>query len=90
MARIRSSLIVSNTYGLHARPAALFVKTASRYVSSISIKNGGGFIDGKSVIDLLCIGAEKGTRLTIVADGPDAREAMEEIQSLFNSSFGEQ
>jgi phosphotransferase system HPr (HPr) family protein len=86
---ITSDFIVTNTYGLHARPCTLFAKAAGRYASSIRIKNGGGFVDGKSIMDLLCVGAEKGTLLTVIAKGPDAGEAMREIKSLFDSSFGE-
>ncbi len=89
MSVITSTFVVPNAHGLHARPAALLAATAARYVSRISVKNGGGFVDGKSVIELLVIGAAKGTRLTVVAEGPDAGVAMNHIKCLFDESFGE-
>ena len=89
MPMVSSNFVVPNKYGMHARPAALFAKTAGRYEADIRVKNGSGFVDGKSVINLLAMGAEKGARLTVVADGRDARKAMEEITFLFAASFGE-
>ncbi|MFA5042821.1 MAG: HPr family phosphocarrier protein [Kiritimatiellia bacterium] len=90
MPKISSRFIVPNAFGMHARPAALFAKTAVRYEASISVRNGGGFVDGKSIIELLAIGAVQGTPLTVVADGIDAAEAMQAIQCLFADAFGEE
>ena len=90
MPTVSSRFVVPNTCGIHARPAAMFVKTANRYEASISIRNGGGHYNGKSILDLLSIGAEKGTQLTVVADGCDADAAIKEIQCLFAGRFGEE
>lgn len=89
MAKISSNFVVANTHGLHARPAMLLAKAAGRYQAEVSIRNGGGFVDGKSVLALLSIGASQGTKLTVVAEGCDAQEAMREIKDLFAASFGE-
>lgn len=87
---VQSSFVVTNALGMHARPSALFAKTAACYDARISVRNGGGFVDGKSILELLMIGAQKGTELTVVADGCDADAAMQEIRGLFGTAFGEE
>jgi len=86
---VQSSFVVTNALGMHARPSALFAKTAARYDARVSVRNGGGFVDGKSILDLLTIGAQKGTKLTVVADGSDADALMQDIRGLFDAAFGE-
>jgi phosphocarrier protein len=82
-------VVVENTLGLHARPAALFVRTASRFESDITIGRGGHVGDGKSIIAVLMLGAGPGTRLELSACGADAREALAALRELFRSGFGE-
>ncbi|MBI3985319.1 MAG: HPr family phosphocarrier protein [Lentisphaerae bacterium] len=89
MSTVSSRFVVSNRHGLHARPAALFVRAAGRYQADIRVKTFGNFVDGKSILDLLSINAGHGTSLTVVAEGRDAPEAMEHIGHLFVSAFGE-
>lgn len=80
---------VINKQGIHARPAALFVKTASRFESEISIEKNGEIINGKSIIGLLMLAAGQGTKLTLTANGRDAEKALTELSKLFDDKFNE-
>lgn len=79
-------LKVLNKLGLHARPAALFVKTASRFLSDITIDRSGNQVSGKSIMGLLTLEAAEGCVLKVTADGPDAGEAIEELQKLVETN----
>lgn len=89
MPTVSSRFVVPNRHGLHARPAALFVRAAGRYQADIRVKNGGNFVDDKSILDLLSLNATHGALLTVAVEGRDAPEAMEHIGHLFVSAFGE-
>jgi phosphotransferase system HPr (HPr) family protein len=73
---------VANPQGLHARPADLFAKLARRFGSTIEVVKDGKRVDGKSILDVLTLAADKGTMLTIVARGDDADEAVEALVRL--------
>ncbi|MEK7732746.1 MAG: HPr family phosphocarrier protein, partial [Planctomycetota bacterium] len=68
---------ISNSNGLHARPATKFAEIANKYDSEIYVKAKGKTVDGKSVIDLLTLGAENGTEMYLHAKGSDATEALD-------------
>jgi phosphocarrier protein len=78
-----------NKLGLHARPAALFVKTASRYVSDITIMKSGAEVSGKSIMGLMTLEAGMGCSLKVRAEGHDAEAALEELQKLIENKFFE-
>ena len=80
---------VLNKYGMHARPAALFVKTASKYQSDITVCKDEIEVSGKSIMGLLTIEGYCGSTLTVVAEGADAEKALEEIGTLFEKKFFE-
>lgn len=82
-------LKILNKLGLHARPAALFVKAASRFVSDITVEKGGNQVSGKSIMGLMTLEAGQGCVLKITADGPDAEAAVEELQKLIDNKFHE-
>lgn len=84
---IEKTYIVSNRLGLHARPASMFVKTTSRYVSHIKIIKDGQEIDGKSIMGILMLAAGPGTELKIVADGPDEGAVIQSLDDLFQRRF---
>jgi len=86
----RRDFIISNELGVHARPASLFVKTAGRFGADIRVQKGDVMIDAKSVLQLLMLAAEKGTKLTVIADGHDAVEALDALEELITSRFGEE
>ncbi|MBP5183173.1 MAG: HPr family phosphocarrier protein [Lentisphaeria bacterium] len=82
---------VVNRMGLHARPACILVQEASRFSSEIRLAGGAAkeAVDGKSLMSILTLAAGKGTQITITAEGPDAREAVESLVRLFESGFDE-
>ena len=82
--------VVSNKLGLHARPAALLVQTASRFRSSIKISKEDIQVDGKSIMGILMLAAESGSLLKVTADGEDEVQALQEIETLFQRKFDEE
>ncbi len=80
---------VTNKLGIHARPAAMFVKTANRFTCDIFVEKDGEKVNGKSIMGLMMLAAGPGTKLLIHADGPDASKALAEIESLLKRKFDE-
>jgi phosphocarrier protein len=80
---------ILNQYGIHARPASLIVKTASRFDADIYIEKDGNRVSGKSMLGLMTLEASRGSKLRITVEGVDAEEAMGELQALFESKFDE-
>jgi phosphotransferase system HPr (HPr) family protein len=74
---------------LHARPAALFVQTANKFKSTITAKNGDVTANAKSILNVLTLGANKGSELKITAEGVDAEQALQAIKELHANNFGE-
>jgi phosphocarrier protein len=81
---------ILNKLGIHARPAALFVKTANRFACDIFVEKEGEKVNGKSIMGLLMLAAGPGTKLTVHAHGPDAHTAIGEIESLIKRKFDEE
>ncbi|MGA2380783.1 MAG: HPr family phosphocarrier protein [Spirochaetia bacterium] len=81
---------IRNRAGMHARPAALLVKTASSFVSQISIEKDSERVNGKSIMGVITLGATFNTPLKIIAEGPDESEAVDAIQRLFDNRFEEE
>ncbi|HEY7973778.1 MAG TPA: HPr family phosphocarrier protein [Ktedonobacterales bacterium] len=71
--------------GLHARPAAQFVKAASRFTSTITVQAGGKTANAKSIVQVLTLGARQGTTITISAEGADEAEAVATLSALASS-----
>lgn len=86
---VTRELMVLNQYGLHARPAALLVKTASRFESDVYIEKDGNKVSGKSIMGLMTLEASQGMNLKVIAEGPDAEEVVDELQHLIESKFFE-
>ena len=78
-------ITISNESGLHARPAALFVQIANKYDCEINVKKGRQKVNGKSIMGIMMLAAEKGSKISIIADGADAEEATKELESLLLS-----
>src|SRR5512137_1233873 len=81
---------VSNKLGIHARPAALFVKTAARFHCDIFVEKDGEKVNGKSIMGLMMLAAGPGSKLTIHAHGHDAPQALTEIEALMKRKFDEE
>lgn len=80
-----TEVLVTNEVGLHARPAALFVQEAAKYQADIQVRNvtgGKDWIDAKSILSVLMLGASKGHTIEIKADGSDAEEAVRALERL--------
>jgi phosphotransferase system HPr (HPr) family protein len=79
---IRKEIVVKNRTGLHARPAAIFVQIANKFDSEITIVKDEQKVNGKSIMGILMLAAEKGSKITIIADGDDAEKAVEELSEV--------
>ena len=81
--------VIKNKFGLHARPSASFVQTASRFRSDVKVEKDGQVADGKSILDLMMLAAAQGNHITVKTQGEDAHEAMKAIGELIEGRFGE-
>lgn len=81
---------IKNRAGIHARPAALLVQTATKFYSKIYIEKDRDKINGKSIMGVISLGATYQTTLKIIADGEDEKEAVEAIARLFENKFEEE
>lgn len=81
---------ILNKHGMHARPAALFIKTANGFESDIQIEKDGTKVSGKSIMGLLTLELYQGATMRIHADGPDAEAALNAIEALVNGKFEEE
>ena len=82
-------LVVANKLGIHARPAAMFVKTANRFSCEIFVEKDGEKVNGKSIMGLMMLAAGPGSKLTVHAQGHDASQALAELEILFKQKFDE-
>ena len=82
-------VLIQNKTGIHARPASIFVQTASKFKSKIQVKAKGRAVDAKSILMLMSMGLVKGTDIVICAEGPDEQDAVKTLVDLVNSKFGE-
>ena len=87
---VEKELTIVNRLGLHARPSAMFVRVASRYRCEIWVAKEGEEINGKSIMGLMMLAAGQGSKLRVRAEGPDAAEAVKEIEELIASRFNEE
>ena len=83
-------VLVSNKLGIHARPAAMFVKTANRFACDIFVEKDGEKVNGKSIMGLMMLAAGPGSKLTIYAEGNDASQALAELETLIKRKFDEE
>jgi phosphocarrier protein len=83
-------LTIENRNGLHARPAALFVKTSSRFRSEVWVEKDGEKVNGKSIMGLMMLAAGKGSVLRVTAEGDDAGLVLTELEQLIRTRFGEE
>ena len=80
---------VNNEVGLHARPATYFIQKANEVKSGIWVEKEERRVNAKSLLGVLSLGIVKGTTITLIADGPDAKEAVEALVQLVNGQLGE-
>ena len=89
MTALHRTVTIVHAQGLHARPAAVFVQLAKRFRSRVTIKKGRKMVDGKSIMGLLTLAAKSGARVSIIVDGPDAREALDHLSHVLTESLPE-
>ena len=87
---VEKEIIVSNTLGIHARPASMVVQTASKFKSAIQIQKDEITADAKSIMSVMMLAAAWNCTVRIKATGPDEKEALEAVARLFETGFGEQ
>jgi phosphocarrier protein HPr len=86
---MRREFVVINKLGIHARPAALFVKTANRFTCAIMVSKDGEEVNGKSIMGLMMLAAGPGSTLVVKCEGDDCQEALDEIDALIKRKFDE-
>jgi phosphocarrier protein HPr len=86
---LTKELTVINKLGIHARPAAMFVKIANRFACEIFVEKDGEKVNGKSIMGLMMLAAGPGSKLTVHAHGPDAHLALAELEALLKRKFEE-
>ena len=87
--QLQKEMTVVNRLGLHARPAAMFVRVASRFRSEVWVEKEGEQVNGKSIMGLMMLAAGQGSKLQIRCEGADADRALQEIEELIKSRFNE-
>lgn len=90
MARQTLHAKIVNRLGLHARPAMAFVDCAGAFASTVTVRKGDTEVDGKSIMQMMMLAATQGSTLEIVAEGDDAAEALEALESLIANGFDEE
>ncbi len=86
---VKKTITVNNPTGLHARPASLVVKEATKHMSRISIVRGDSEVNAKSIMGIMAMGLTAGSEIEIIVEGIDETEALKSIVALFESNFGE-
>ncbi len=86
---VEKEVVIKNRAGIHARPAALIVKMANDFKSSIYFEKDGERVNAKSIMGIITLGATYKTPLKVIAEGEDEKEAVEAIADLFERKFEE-
>jgi phosphocarrier protein HPr len=88
--KILREVTVVNKLGLHARPAAMFVRIANKHRADIWVEKDGEQVNGKSIMGLMMLAAGQGTKLMLSAEGADAEKAIQELEQLIQRRFDEE
>ncbi len=84
------TVTIVNRLGLHARPAMAFVDVANEFKSAVTVTKDDQEVDGKSIMQMMLLAATQGTKLNIIAKGPDASDACKALKLLVDSGFSEE
>ena len=90
MSKQSKEVVVANKLGIHARPAAMFVRTANRFDCQVFVEKDGERVNGKSIMGLMMLAAGPGSRLTLFTEGQDAGTAIQELEALIKRKFDEE
>jgi phosphocarrier protein HPr len=83
-------MVVTNKLGIHARPAAMFVKTANQFKSDVYVEKDGETVNGKSIMGLMMLAAGPGSKIKVKVEGEDCSQALMELETLMRKKFGEE
>jgi phosphocarrier protein len=86
---VKTEFTILNKLGIHARPAAQFVKLANRFEADVFVEKDGEEVDGKSIMGLMMLAAGHGSTILVTTDGPDETAAMEAVADLIARKFEE-
>lgn len=86
---VEATLVVQNKMGIHARPAAMIVRTANKYEADVYFEKDEELVNGKSIMGLMMLAAGSGSKLKVQAVGPDSDKLVEELTQLFSRKFDE-
>ncbi|MBD3368196.1 MAG: HPr family phosphocarrier protein [Candidatus Eisenbacteria bacterium] len=87
---VERTVVLASVHGLHARPAAEFVKLASRFEADVKLRKDDLTVDGKSIMGVMMLAAEMGSRLTLIIDGSDESQALEELARYLETNTEEE
>ena len=87
---VERNVVIQNRLGLHARACSVFVKEAVKFSSHVIVARDGLEVNGKSILGVMMLAAERGAELTLRTDGPDEEAAMEALMKVVNDKFGEE
>jgi phosphocarrier protein HPr len=86
----QQEVIVSNIFGIHARPASLIAQTSAKFKADIKLEKDGVSVNAASIMNVMMLAAAYKSKLIIKAQGPDEKQAVEALAMLFNSKFNEE
>ena len=87
---ITREYVIVNKFGIHARPAALFVKTAARFDADVYVEKGSAKVSGKSIMGLMTLEASHGSKVKITVEGREATAMLAELEKLIRAGFNEE
>jgi phosphocarrier protein HPr len=87
---VQRNVVIQNRLGLHARACSVFVKEAAKYASHVIVARDGLEVNGKSILGVMMLAAERGAELTLKTEGPDEQAALEALVQVVNDKFGEE
>jgi phosphocarrier protein len=87
---VETTIVIQNRLGLHARACSVFVKEAAKYASHITLARDGLEVNGKSILGVMMLAAERGAELSLKADGSDEQQAIAALVKVVNDKFGEE
>ena len=86
---VQRRLQLQNSHGLHARPISQVVQTAARHAARLTVRHQGRDADGRSILEMMSLGAGPGAEIELIADGTDAEDLIQALVDLVEARFGE-
>ncbi|HXR07528.1 MAG: HPr family phosphocarrier protein [Verrucomicrobiota bacterium] len=86
---LQREFVVLNKLGIHARPAAMFVRLVNRFSCGVLVEKDGERVNGKSIMGLMMLAAGPGSKIIVLCEGDDAHQALTEIEALIKRKFDE-